>query len=84
MSELKKHEAYWTCCGEPDEDGGDEDGDEIEYAYYFAPTGRQAAPFMKQRTVTAIIDIAQDGTLAGVELIDDMPPPPKPAAKTED
>lgn len=32
--------------------------------------------YKTQRHVTAIIDIAADGTLAGVELIDDMPPPP--------
>ena len=35
-------------------------------------------PYTKQREVRAIIDIADDGTLAGVELIDGMPPPPKP------
>jgi hypothetical protein len=47
--------------------------------YYFAPQTRAPGPYLKQRHVQAIIDIAADGTLAGVELIDDMPPlePPK-------
>ena len=34
-------------------------------------------PYRIQRHVEAILDIADDGTLAGVELIDNMPPPPK-------
>lgn len=42
--------------------------------YYFAPTDRAPGPYRKQIHVRAIIDIAADGTLAGVELIDDMPP----------
>ncbi len=41
--------------------------------YYFAPLDRAPGP-MTQRHVEAIIDIASDGTLAGVELIDNMPP----------
>src|SRR5690606_10526444 len=45
--------------------------------YYFAPEHRTPGPYAVQREVSAIIDIAHDGTLAGVELIDDMPPPPK-------
>lgn len=48
--------------------------------YYFAPDCRAKAPYRKQIEVRAIIDIADDGTLAGVELIDNMPemyaPPP--------
>lgn len=47
-----------------------------EHLYYFAPIGRAKPPYTTQRHVRAIIDIAADGTLAGVELIDDMPPPP--------
>ncbi len=31
-------------------------------------------PYLTQRHVKAIVDIASDGTLAGVELIDSMPP----------
>lgn len=42
--------------------------------YYFAPAERPASPYRVQRRVEAIIDIADDGTLAGVELIDNMPP----------
>jgi hypothetical protein len=42
--------------------------------YYFAPSARAPGPYLTQRHVTAIIDIASDGTLAGVELIDNMPP----------
>src|SRR6185312_12493297 len=45
-------------------------------AYYFAPMQAAPPPYLTQRHVEAIIDIASDGTLAGVELIDNMPPPP--------
>lgn len=48
----------------------------VGHLYYFAPIGRARPPYTTQREVHAIIDIADDGTLAGVELIDDMPPPP--------
>ncbi len=44
--------------------------------YYFAITDRAPGPYKTQRHVEAILDIASDGTLAGVELIDNMPPPP--------
>lgn len=44
--------------------------------YYFALTDAAKPPYRTQRHVNAILDIAEDGTLAGVELIDDMPPPP--------
>ena len=47
-------------------------------AYYFAPENREPHPYTTQREVTAIIDIADDGTLAGVELVwGELPPPPK-------
>jgi len=46
------------------------------HLYYFAPTTAAAPPYLEQRKLQAILDIAADGTLAGVELIDDMPPPP--------
>jgi hypothetical protein len=58
-------------------------------AYYFAPLGAQPGPYYTQRHVDAILDIAFDGTLAGVELIDRVPPPPclasqpSPAATVE-
>lgn len=52
----------------------DEDGLRL---YYFAPLERAPGP-LTQRHVRAIVDIAADGTLAGVELIDNMPDPPKP------
>lgn len=61
---------YWTHDDEAAEDG-------VGHLYYFAPSNRARPPYLKQREVKAIIDIADDGTLAGVELIDDMPPPPK-------
>lgn len=44
-----------------------------ECLYYFAPLTRSPG-MLRQRRVSAIIDIAPDGTLAGVELIDNMPP----------
>ncbi len=42
--------------------------------YYFAPPTRAPGPYLTQRIVDAVIDIAADGTLAGIELIDRMPP----------
>ena len=65
---LERHPAYWTHDAEA--------VDEVGHCYYLAPTGRKDPPYTTQRTVTAIIDIADDGTLAGVELIFKMPPPP--------
>lgn len=66
---MEKRPAYWTF----DEHARDEHGMRL---YYFAPTDRAPPPYLTQRHVNAIIDIAADGTLAGVELIDDMPDPP--------
>jgi hypothetical protein len=66
MSE--RRQAFWTH--------DDEAAKDVGHLYYFAPTNRMPPPYLKQRRVTAIIDIASDGTLAGVELIDEMPPPP--------
>lgn len=64
----RRREAFWTH--------DDEAAKDVGHLYYFAPKGRTPGPYTKQRHVNAIIDIADDGTLAGVELIDDMPPPP--------
>jgi hypothetical protein len=51
--------------------------DEDAHAYYFAPSNRRWPPYHEQREVRAILDIADDGTLAGIELVfDDLPPPP--------
>lgn len=44
--------------------------------YYFYLPARVPGK-LTQRHVEAIIDIAPDGTLVGVELIDNMPPPPQ-------
>ena len=65
---LEHRPAFWTHDDKAAEDVG--------HLYYFAPANRAKPPYLKQRHVKAIIDIARDGTLAGVELIDDMPPPP--------
>ena len=46
------------------------------HLYYFAPEGRARPPYKVQLEVRAILDIAADGTLAGVELIDPLMPPP--------
>lgn len=67
MSERRS--AFWTH--------DDEAAKQVGHLYYFAPANRCAPPYKTQRHVTAIIDIAEDGTLAGVELIDNMPPPPR-------
>lgn len=65
---LEKKPAYFTH-DRVHEDGG--------HLYYFAPTNRAAPPYKRQMEVTAILDIAADGTLAGVELVfGDLPPPP--------
>jgi len=42
--------------------------------YYFTPAVRAPGPYRQQRHVNAIVDIAADGSFAGVELIDNMPP----------
>lgn len=68
---MEKRPAYWTFDAEASEEYG-------QRLYYFAPLERAPGPYVTQRHVRAIIDIAADGTLAGVELIDDMPPPPNP------
>lgn len=65
----RRRAAFWTHDDEAAKDG--------EHLYYFAPINRAPSPYKTQRHVRATIDIASDGTLAGVELIDDMPPPPK-------
>jgi hypothetical protein len=69
---LEHRPAYWTCDSDDPEANG--------YLYYFAPLNAAAGPYRRQREVRAIIDIADDGTLAGVELIDRMPPPPSKKA----
>lgn len=65
-----------------------EPGDGLERKYFGAASSKlwnakiepiSEPPYLRQRHVEAIIDIASDGTLAGVELIDNMPPPPLPA-----
>ena len=66
---LERRPGYWTY-----------DGDDVQlngHLYYFGPLNRAPGPYRTQRVVSAIIHIADDGTLAGVELIYDMPPPPK-------
>jgi hypothetical protein len=62
--QLDRRKAWWTY----DPEGA---------AYYFAPRYRALGPYRTQRHVEAILDIADDGTLAGVELVfGDLPPPP--------
>ena len=62
---MKKRHAYWTY-------------DPNVHAYYFAPTDRHGPPYEEQIFVEAIIDVAADGTMAGIEIISSkMPPPPK-------
>ena len=68
---LERRTGWWTVAGE----------DGREPAYYFAPAERASGPYTQQRIVQALIDIADDGTLAGIELLDGMPPPPKAAKR---
>ena len=51
-----------------------EHDDAAGHLYYFAPQTTTPGPYLTQRHVQAIVDIASDGTFAGVELIDNMPP----------
>ena len=69
---LPKFPATWTY----DHDTG---------VYYFAPTNRAKPPYLRQRIVEAVVDIAADGSIAGVELgvWGDAPPPPPPQLVTE-
>lgn len=50
------------------------------HAYYFAPEVRTAYPYYKQIHVEAIIDVAKDGSLAGIEIIDSNMPLPNKAS----
>lgn len=50
--------------------------DECGHLYYFGLTGRAEPPYHNQRRVEAVLDIDDDGVLAGIELIDNMPPAP--------
>lgn len=45
-------------------------------AYYFAPEHRKPGPYTKQIEVTAIVDVADDGTFAGLEIVDPRMPKP--------
>lgn len=64
---LPKFPATWTYC----HDTG---------CYYFAPTNRTKPPYLRQIIVEAVVDVASDGSLAGVELghWDAAAPPPPP------
>lgn len=66
---LKERPGFWTHDDEAVADCG--------HLFYFAPADRASGPYKTQRKVSAIVDIADDGTLAGVELIENMPPPPR-------
>lgn len=68
-----QYSAFYTCERTP----------EAGNLWYFAPANRVSPPYKNQRHVDAILDIAADGTLAGVELIDDMPAPPEGPAIDE-
>ena len=47
--------------------------------YYFRLGDRSPPPYLTQLHVSAILDVAADGTLAGVEIVDQCPPPPQAA-----
>lgn len=67
---MEQRPAYWTF----DEKAFEQHGERL---YYFAPLNAAPPPYRNQRHVTAILDIADDGTLAGVELVlGDLPLPP--------
>lgn len=64
---FKRGDAKWSC----------NHGEDTGPLWYFSISGRTDGPYKKQRRVKAIIDVADDGALAGIELIDNMPPAPK-------
>jgi hypothetical protein len=63
---MEKRRAWFTF----DDSAYSEQG---ECLWYFGLPTRTPGP-LTQRQVVAILDIAPDGTLAGVELISQMPP----------
>ena len=71
MSDIVERHVLMTCDREHE--------DAVGPLYYFKLYDRMPGPYKTQLHRKAIIDVASDGTLAGVELIDDMPPPPRPA-----
>lgn len=71
---LRQFAATYTC---------DHDNGVTGPLYYFAPVGRRPGPYRARRLVEAILDIADDGSLAGVELIDNMPPLPAGAQSSD-
>ncbi len=66
-NKIVEGEASFRC--ETDEHAGN------LYSIHFEHSAEP--PYTKQRRVEAIIDISDDGKLAAVELIDNMPPPPE-------
>jgi len=48
--------------------------DDEHILYYFKPVLRPDPPYHKQILVEAIVDVARDGTFAGVEIIDSKMP----------
>lgn len=56
-------EAYWTH-------------DPSTGAWYIGLEERRPAPYTRQVTVEAVLDIADDGSLAGIEIVDPAAPGP--------
>ena len=46
-------------------------------AWYVALDGRAVPPYLRQITVEAIVDVGSDGRVAGIKIIDALPPPPE-------
>lgn len=46
-------------------------------AWYVALEGRAVPPYLRQITVEAIVDVGSDGRVAGIEIVDALPPPPE-------
>ena len=76
MTDRVKHPAWWIYDGKH--------AQSIGHLYYFGIRNRMPPPYLKQIEVTAIVDVASNGTLAGVELIDTLLPPPPPKLKALD
>lgn len=72
---LEQRPAYWTYDARAFAEIG-------EHLYYFGPIDRTKPPY-RQVHVTAVVDVASDGTLAGIELaVGPLPLPPLPVSPT--
>lgn len=61
MSQLPRLPAFYTH----------EDDPVVGNLWYFAPADRRPGPYRRQVKTEVTIDLAEDGTLAGIEITDE-------------